>query len=345
MIWHPLFLTTLIVQITGLLLLVSASMKAFGVVIDWRPAFASQKQLRLEAKAETAVYQMRWALGLYIFSIFLLIVGVTNLYPEMIPGAMCGTGVLQAMNESGGGFLILNILLIAVLLYWNALETLNRKQTDYPLAVFNARLILLSLPVSILAFGQTLNAAVKVDIHRPVDCCAVIYNQFRNISEAHQISGLPDQFWIVTWITLSVLLFWVAIRSRDEKSGNALTWKGLLAVTSAAWVPVAVIILVNILSAYHYGVLQHHCPWCLFLFQHKAVGFPLFAVLLVITFEAIAAFLLPVTIRATPTLIADAFDRGRTAANRVIWGLLVFILVSVLPAIIWRLRFGVWISG
>ena len=345
MIWHPLFLTTLIVQITGLLLLVSASRKAFGVVIDWQPAFASQKQLSLEAKAETAVYQMRWALGLYIFSIFLLIVGITNLYPDMIPGAMCGTGVLQAMNESGGGFLILNILLIAVLLYWNALETLNRKQTDYPLAVFNARLILLSLPISILAFGQTLNAGVEVDIHRPVDCCAVIYNQFRNISEAHQISGFPDQFWIITWIILSILLFWLAIRSRDEKTGYSLVWKGFLAFASAAWVTVAAVTLVNILSAYHYGVLQHHCPWCLFLFQHKAVGFPLFAALMVIMLEGLAAFLLPMTVRAIPTLIVEAFDRGRTAATRVIWGLIVFILLSLLPAIIWRLRFGVWISG
>ena len=320
-------------------------MKAFGVVIDWQPSFASQKQLDLESKAETAVYQMRWALGLYIFSIFLLIVGITNLYPAMIPGAMCGTGVLQAMNESGGGFLILNILLIAVLLYWNALETLNRKKTDYPLAVFNARLILLSLPVSILAFGKTLNAAVGVNIHRPVDCCAVIYNQFRNITEAHQISGLPDQFWIVTWIMISILLFWLAIRSRDQKSGHPLTWKGFLAVASAAWVPVAGIALVKILSAYHYGVLQHHCPWCLFLFQHKAVGFPLFAALMVIMLEGIAAFLLPITVRTIPTLKATALDRGRTAATRVIYGLLVFILLSVLPAIIWRLRFGVWISG
>jgi hypothetical protein len=344
MIWHPLFLTTLIVQIAGLLLLAAASITAFGVVADWNPASANRKQLSLEMKAESAVIQMRWALGLYIFSTCLLIVGITNLYPGMIPGAMCGTGVLQAMNASGSGFLILNVILLMVLLFWNCLETLNRKQTNYPLTKFNARLVLLSLPVSFFAFGQTVKAALS-DVHHPVDCCATVYNQFQNISEAHQLSGLPERYWILAWMVLSILLFWLAVRLRHRHENLSLKWNGLMALAAVVWLPVAVVTLVNSLSAYHYGVLQHQCPWCLFLFQHGSVGFPLFAALMVVTFEGPLAFLLPATVRATPAVFPAALDRSRTAASRVIWSLLVFTLLSVLPAIIWRLRFGVWISG
>ena len=345
MIWHPLLLTTFIVQMTGLLLILSACLTALKVVVGWNPASAVREQLTLEIKNESTVLQMRWALGMYIFSDILLIVGIAIIYPNLIPGAMCGTGVMQAMKESGSGFLILNGILLMVLLYWNGLESLNRKQTDCPLAVFNARLILISLPVAVLAFGKTVQAAILVDVHRPVDCCAVIYNQFQTIGEAHQISGFPDQFWIGAWVILSLLLFWLAMRLRRGIEVPSLKWNGILAFVSAVWVPVSVVTLVNILSAYHYGVLQHQCPWCLFLLQHGAVGFPLFTALIVIIYEGPAAFLLPAAVRNTPTIFPAALDRARTAATRVLWALAFFISLSALPSVIWRLRFGVWISG
>ena len=146
-------------------------------------------------------------------------------------------------------------------------------------------------------------------------------------------------------MVLSILLFWLAVRLRHRHENLSLKWNGLMALAAVVWLPVAVVTLVNSLSAYHYGVLQHQCPWCLFLFQHGSVGFPLFAALMVVTFEGPLSFLLPATVRATPAVFPAALDRSRTAASRVIWSLLVFTLLSVLPAIIWRLRFGVWISG
>ena len=345
MIWHPLLLTTLIVQMSGLLLLAAAAWTAFRVVGEWKPASAGREQLTLEIKYEAAALQTRWALGLYIFSDFLLIVGITNVYPDLIPGAMCGTGVMQAMNKTGSGFLILNGILLAVLLYWNGLETLNRKQTDVPLSLLSARLILLALPAAVVAFGQTFLAALGVDVHQPVNCCAVVYNQFRTIDEAHRISGLPDRFWIASWSIIGLLLLWVAVQLRRSRHGSSLKWNGLLTIVSALWVAVSAVTLVNILSAYHYGVLQHQCPWCLFLLQHGAVGFPLFGALAVIVFEGLAASLLPAAARKKPAVLPAAIDRGRTAADRVLSALVVFVILAALPPVVWRIRFGVWMGG
>jgi hypothetical protein len=345
MIWHPLLLTTLVVQASGLLLLAAAALTAFRVVVDWKPASAGREQLILEVKNETAALQTHWALGLYIFSNFLLVVGITNVYPDLIPGAMCGTGVMQAMNKAGSGFLFLNGILLAVLLYWNGIETLNRKQTDVPLTLLSARLILLALPAAVVAFGQTFLAAFGVDVHQPVDCCAVVYNQFRSIDEAHRISGLPDRFWIASWAILSLLMFWAAVQLRRNRRAPSLKWNGFLAIVSALWVPASAVTLVNILSAYHYGVLQHQCPWCLFLLQHKAVGFLLFGALAVIVFEGLAAFLLPAAAQKTPAALPAALDRGRAAAGRVLLALVVFVMLAALPPVVWRIRFGVWIGS
>lgn len=345
MIWHPLLLTTFIVQALGLLLLSGAALTAFRVIIDWQPASANRHQLALEIKAETAVLQTRWALGLYIFSELLLIVGISNVYPEVIPGAMCGTGVMQTMKQAGSGSLILNGILLAVLLYWHEFENLNRRQPDGPLTVLSARLILLALPVGILAFGWTALAALEVNVHQPVDCCAVVYDQFRTYAEAQQISGLPDRYWLGAWAALSLLLFVSAAGCRRVGRDSALKWTALLALGSVLWAPVATVTLINILSAYHYGVLQHQCPWCLFLWQHGAVGFFLFGAIGVIVFEGLGAFLLPVATAKTPAIFPSALERSRTAARHIIFALAVFLTASVLPPVIWQLRFGVWLTG
>ena len=345
MIWHPLQLTALAALFIGLLLLAAAAVKAFRIVIGWNPASADRAQISLEIEAEAAVVMARWALWITLFSIVLMIIGITNVFPTLIPGAMCGTGVMQAMGPAGTGFLILNFILLGILLFWNTLEKLGRRRPDCPLARLGARLLLLALPVAVLAFVQSVNAAFGVDTHRPVDCCAVVYDQYRTLSEAHSISGLSDGFWLTAWGSLSILLLLLSLLVRRSATAPSMKWNGLLAATAAIWVPVAAITLTDILSAYHYGVLQHRCPWCLFLPQHRAVGFPLFGALAVIGFESLTAFLLPAAVKNDPQMLPSALERSRIAAGRVLLALFVFLLLTVLPPIFWYLRFSVWIDG
>jgi hypothetical protein len=345
MIWHPLQLTALAALFIGLLLLTAAAVKAFRIVIGWNPASADRAQISLEIEAEAAVVMARWALWITLFSIVLMILGITNVFPALIPGAMCGTGVMQAMSPAGTGFLILNFILLGILLFWNTLEKLGRRRPDYPLARLGARLLLLALPVAALAFVQSVSAAFEVDTHRPVDCCAIVYDQYRTLSEAQSVSGLSDGFWLTAWGSLSVLLLFLGLLVRRSATALTLKWNGLLAATAAIWVPVAAITLTDILSAYHYGVLQHRCPWCLFLLQHRAVGFPLFGALAVIGFESLTAFLLPAVVKNDPQMLPSAFDRSRIAAGRIIVALFVFLILTALPPLFWQLRFSVWIDG
>jgi hypothetical protein len=345
MIWHPLQLPALAALFIGLLLLTAAAVKAFRIVIGWNPASADRAQISLEIEAEAAVVMARWALWITLFSIVLMILGITNVFPALIPGAMCGTGVMQAMSPAGTGFLILNFILLGILLFWNTLEKLGRRRPDYPLARLGARLLLLALPVAALAFVQSVSAAFEVDTHRPVDCCAIVYDQYRTLSEAQSVSGLSDGFWLTAWGSLSILLLFLGLLVRRSATALTLKWNGLLAATAAIWVPVAAITLTDILSAYHYGVLQHRCPWCLFLLQHRAVGFPLFGALAVIGFESLTAFLLPAVVKNDPQMLPSAFDRSRIAAGRIIVALFVFLILTALPPLFWQLRFSVWIDG
>ncbi|MFZ0133371.1 MAG: hypothetical protein WAK95_12570 [Desulfobacterales bacterium] len=345
MIWHPLLLTTLTAQAIGLLLLTAAAVKSFRILIGWDPAAADRSQLSLEIEAETAVILARWALGTFLFSSALMLLGITNVFHALIPGAMCGTGVLQAMGRAGTDFLVLDATLLGVLLFWNAARALGRRRPDYPLARLGARLLLLALPVAVLACARSVSAALGVDTHRPVDCCAVVYDQYRSLSEAQSVSGLSDGFWLTAWSALSLLLVGLAAGVRRAAASAAPKLAAMLAATAIVWVPVAAVTLTDILAAYHYGVLQHRCPWCLFLLQHRLAGLPLFGALAVVAFEGLTGYLLPLAVKNDPGMQPAALDRSRRAAGRILWALLAFLLLTVLPPLLWHLRFSVWIVG
>ena len=344
MIWHPLLLAVITVDVVACLLLVAAAASAFRIALFWNPESADRNQIALEGEAETASIRGRLSLWLLLFSYFLLVVGTSNVFHRVIPGAMCGTGVFQALGGSGQKMLIYRALLVVAILFWNELERLNRIDRSYPLTAFNARLLLASSPLALLAMVESARAFNAVNLHRPVDCCAVVYDRFRSLAEARSAAGIPDEFWLGAFLLLSILLGGLAVGGRMFRM-KGLALPACLAMAVIAWVPVSAVTLVNILSAYHYGVLQHHCPWCLFLSDYNFVGFPLFGALAVVAVEGLLVFLLPLAVKTEKRLLSPALLRSRRACNTILGAMSIFMLLTCLPPIFWRLRHGVWMGG
>ncbi len=103
---HPLLLAVLTADLMGFLLLLAAAATAFRIALHWNPAETDRRQLRLQARSETAALAVSGAFGLHLFASVVLIYGLTNILPGVVPGAMCGTGVLQAMQSGGARMLI-----------------------------------------------------------------------------------------------------------------------------------------------------------------------------------------------------------------------------------------------
>ncbi len=102
--------------------------------------------------------------------------------------------------------------------------------------------------------------------------------------------------------------------------------------------------MIDSFAAYHYEVLQHRCPWCLFLPEHGRVGYLLFAALLAAALEGPVALFSAKAGLSHPQLSSEAQRRCRTAAVRVLAANAVFFGLAVFPAILWRLRYGVWMA-
>jgi hypothetical protein len=344
MLLHPLLLTILITDVIGALLALAVGLKAFRIVAHWNPSEFDRRQLSLEMQAEAVNLQAQWVMGLLLFSTALLVAGITNILPDVVPGAMCGTGVMQAMGESGGRALLFRLLALAVLFLWLAVHRIDTDRPEAPLTQTGARLLLVALPAYFPALYETVAAVLNVNIEQPVSCCAVVYDQFRSLQEAHSAAGLPDIVWLTGYLVGAAALLSAALPVFRDRSPLSGPKRMALAACCMFWIPVAAVTLVHHLAAYHYGVLQHHCPWCLFLSEYRWVGYPLFGALTVMAFEALVVLWLPALTRPAAVLNPVVEQRIRRAGKRICASAVLFLLFSGAPALLWRLRFGVWLN-
>ena len=344
MYWHPLLLAVISAQTVGLLLVLAAGLTSIRTAVHWQPAVADRRQLALEADAETASILGRAAFWLFLFAAVLLIFGIANVFHEDIPGAMCGTGVCQAMAGRSTALLLFNGILLAVMRLWYEMDKLNRRQATIPLTNFIGRFFLIAPPVAVLTLGQTIETFAGIRPQRAVDCCAVVYDQFPTLLQAKSIFGIADAWWVAAFSILSIVVLGLAVFTNTATAKNQKR-RFTLGLLCLLWIPVAALTLVNHLSAYHYEVLHHHCPWCLFLPEHRLVGYLLYGAMGLIGMEGLTILMLPRLVSENPQAHGHALERCLRAARRLKISTALFLIFALAPAIIWRLRFGVWLSG
>lgn len=340
MIWHPLILAVFVLHLAGLALLAGASLRAVRLVIGWEPASASAKQLSLERAAEGASVQAAASFAAFLAGALVLVGAIATALPTLVPGAMCGTGVLEAMQGLGGRALAMQGLALGAFVVWRELDRLDRSRPEAPLATASARALLVTLPAQAVASWMTLQALLSLDTHRPVDCCSVVYAGVRG-GAADATHARPSLVWLAGLGALVVVALALVVRRRPGSRGAVL----LFAAASVAWLAPATLALVRVLAAYRYEVLSHECPWCLFLAEHRFAGYGLFGALGVVALEALAALVASRASVAAPATAEAATRRVRAAGLRVAAATVVFALLAAWPALSWYARFGVWMHG
>jgi hypothetical protein len=341
---HPVILAVIVLDGLSLFFLFRAAAGAVGIEAYWSPGSSTRRQIRLETSYETGAISARAALALLTVSTLILVWGVTNVLPEIVPGAMCGTGVLQATTGRGGRAFLFRFTATALLYLWSLFEGLNRSRPDFPLAGLNARMLLLAAPFASLAFLDTFTAFNSLDVHRPVDCCTVVYDRLSEGGRVLPSLEMDGRGWALLFAgatSLMVLFGVAALSAGAERFGR---FSAAAAFISLSWGPVAAVALVRVFAGYVYEVTHHHCPWCLFLPEHGFVGFPLFLVLGGAFIQGPAAYGVYRVSRGHPDLRKAGARRGRRA---LIWMIVLaglFTIVAVWPAVSWRIRFGVWMG-
>jgi hypothetical protein len=343
-ILHPLLFGALFMDAIGLLLVLAAARTALAVALGWSPETGTARQLALEGRTETAAVCCRMALVIGVLTTILLAAATAEVLPGLVPGAMCGTGVLQAMDRSGPQALILRLLLLMGMGGWLALDRINRRHPLGPMTDLLFRWWLVVTPLAVLAFGITAAAIWHLDPHTPVSCCTAVYDAALAAPEYHE-PLISDAWLIWGWAATSLALVGIGFQAGVRPAGRRPRHTASLVVLIPIWAVAALAVTSRVLAAYYYQVLYHHCLWCLFLPEHHRIGWLVFGTWGVVLMEATAAAAAGSAGRRFPAVAAWAAQRQRRAMIRLAAGVTAFGLTTGLPALVWRIRFGVWMSG
>jgi hypothetical protein len=343
MSWHPLTLSILLLDGVTAVLYLAAAARLLIVLPGWNAAGSDREQLNRERGYELVVCQGRWIMALQASSFILLVIAISNVWPDYVPGAMCGLGVMQAMGPAGHQTLIVRLLLLGLLLGWHILMHIERQHPVQQVPAPAGRLLLMAGPLITAGAFALWRALLAVRPDHPVSCCATVYAQAGVAAPALDIAWASMNWTLLCSLGAAVaLLHGVALGYRPEQ--NQSLFRRAPAALILLWLPVAYMTLKYKTAPYLLEVLYHPCPWCLLLSEHGIIGFALFGSLAWVGAETVAGEVAGLAAHRYPALQGAAHARRQQSGRRIVAGSLIFIALVLLPALFWRWRFGVWMT-
>jgi len=330
---HPAIAAVLVADALSAIALLAAMGGAVRVAAGWSPAAPGAAQLALERAAEEVSLAGRAALVLSGLATLLLILALNHVLPALIPGAMCGLGVLEAI-PGGAVLLALRVAALAGLWTWAVIDKLDRANERGPLAPWSARVLLAAGALALAAALRTATSLLETDLHSPVSCCAAVIDLARAIAPQTALRLAGPWHAVVLAASGAGLAAWALRGLRSRRAAAALLG------STVAWVLLAEWVLLDVFAPYHYGLVGHRCPFCLFLPAQGFAGYVVHGALLVAILEAGAL----AVATACRSQLPAASHRRTVLAGRILTGALaIHFIASLLPLVVFRWRTGAFL--
>lgn len=341
--WHPLTLGLWLLLGLCWLLYASVVWRVLNAIPGWRPSAGDTRQLQRERMMEWAAHQGRWVLRMLALFVVLLVVAISSVWPDHVPGAMCGTGVLQAMGPAGTQTLFYHLAALGVLVVWAAVRRLDATHPRGLLIARHGRLLLLAAPLMALGGVAWFRAVRALAGSPPVNCCAVVYAGAGNAGINSVLHVAGGDAWLGICFAGAVMAVVWGVGMWRQQGGHS-RWTLVMAVVLLAWAEWSVMALKVAVTPYIYQVLYHPCLWCLFLPEHGAVGFVYFGLLLWIVIEALQLGAAAITAGWSMELKGAATALTRRSGLRLAVGVALFMAAVLWPILKWRWTTGAWLT-
>ncbi|PID81418.1 hypothetical protein CSB20_03085 [bacterium DOLZORAL124_64_63] len=265
-------LLELVLAISGLVAFVSA----LEILRGWDFQQVSSAQYRLEKRAYLVVLIILFLLTAKLALLPFFAYAVDKL-AVIIPGAMCGAGVINA-NAYGSVLLKLKIGVLFLSGLWLLVNRTDLQATDYPFFKVKLRLYLAIFGFVVLETLLDFLYFANISTLTPVQCCSVIFG----------ISGgadaLPLGLQTGSLLQIFYLLFvLILVLSVARYSLISL-------VANAAFLFFAYHAVVDFFGTYIYALPTHKCPFCMLQQEYHFVGYLVWGSLFLGTFFGMAAF-------------------------------------------------------
>jgi len=271
MILTPEVLAILIINTTLAFFAFIAFILSVKIYLNWDLESSSTLQYKLEKQSYLTATIIKYIfivkVPLFLFFIFTL-----DKISNILIGAMCGAGVVDA-TEYGTYLFVLKIINLYIFAYWLALnsEDIKHENQPYTKQKFGMFIIFfLFFMVEVILEGVMFSA---IDVKEMVDCCGTIYSTSSSTYIADILKLSP---YIIVGIFytnfLLIILFYFLKR------------KYIFSFLNLIFIITSLISLIAFFGTYIYQLPTHHCPFCFLQKDYDYVGYIIYIFLFVGTF-------------------------------------------------------------
>jgi len=244
------------------------------IVLHWDPNATTKLQYRLENYSYLSATIVKFIFAikvpLFIFFIFTL-----DKLSNIISGAMCGAGVVDATTY-GSYILLLKVLNLYLFAYW---IVLNKQDSQFKLQPYVKQKFMLFIALYILLVSEIVLESLMfgaIDLESVVDCCGVIYSSSSGTYIASVLA--LDTTLLLSLFYGVFLLIALAYYYRV---------KYLFSILNLLFIIISLVTLIAFFGTYIYELPTHKCPFCFLQKEYNYVGYGLYISLFIGTFNGL----------------------------------------------------------
>jgi len=315
MLLTPQILTLTILNIIFLGFSSIAFVLSIKIFLNWDINKTTQYQYKLEKQSYLTATIIKYIfivkLPLFLFFIFTM-----DKLSLVVSGAMCAAGVVNATSY-GVYLLILKILNIYLFGFWLVMHKIDLDSELLPYTKIKFGFFLLLFILLAIEIVVEFKMFSSIDPNKLVDCCGVLYSSTSSsyISIIFQIDPKILVFCFYLNFILIVISYYF-----DKKE--------LFAFLNLVYLIISIITLIVFFGTYIYELPTHHCPFCMLQKDYYYIGYLIYALLFIGTFNGI---------------VSGFFIFKKDFIKKaIIFDTLYMLLVSSYP-IIYYIKNGVWL--
>ena len=240
-------------------LLFIAFIVSLQVLKKWDFESFTPYQFSLERKAYL-VTTIIFCVFLLKFILVIYFVFTIDALAPLLPGAMCGAGVIKA-NAYGSYLLILKLSILFLLTLWLYVHFYDMRTKNHQWFKYKSWLFSLIFVIIMLELFLDFSYFTNIDTHMAVSCCSALFGQLEGAN--------PLPFGLsISWLLMLFYLLYILI-ILTLMNGNST----LYIIANILFLVIAYYAVVYFFGTYIYQLPTHKCPFCMLQPEYYYVGY------------------------------------------------------------------------
>lgn len=267
----------LTINILNLLIFIFASIAFYysiKIVLKYDYNATTTLQYNLEKRSYLVAIIIKFIFYIKIL-LFIFFVFTLDNISNILPGAMCAAGVVNA-TVYGNYLLILKIINLYIFGYWLVLNNEDMKSEKQIYLKLKFKVYIFAYFLLILEIGLETIMFLSINPTSLVDCCGSIFSTTDGSYMARLLSTSPSILLSLFYAVYAFIIFAYIVKN-----------KYLFSLMNLLFVIIALISLISFFGTYIYELPTHHCPFCMLQKDYNYIGYFLYIFLFSGTFFGI----------------------------------------------------------